>query len=181
MLIRKHVLRLTGQTLSGVALMTLSCAGAVAQEVQGGTLYGDMNVVTQDMLDHAYGDANNFLHTNGNYAQTRYYPARQINRDNVHTLEKAWVFETEVVESMETTPIVVNGTMQTSDPAIYALGDCTETEAGPLPFIAPLLAQAARVWLRVGVSAPPARCLPPRPSSRRPVRPASHHDSCFPA
>ncbi len=123
MLIRKHVLRLTGQTLSGVALMTLSCAGAVAQEVQGGTLYGDMNVVTQDMLDHAYGDANNFLHTNGNYAQTRYYPARQINRDNVHTLEKAWVFETEVVESMETTPIVVNGTMYvtTAFNHVYAL------------------------------------------------------------
>jgi PQQ-dependent dehydrogenase (methanol/ethanol family) len=70
-----------------------------------------MNLVTQDMLDHAYGDSNNFLHTNGNYAQTRYYPARQINRDNVHNLEQAWVFETEVVESMETTPIVVNGIM----------------------------------------------------------------------
>ncbi len=32
--------------------------------------------------------------------------------------------------------------MRTNDPAIYALGDCAETEAGPLPFIAPLLAEA---------------------------------------
>lgn len=38
--------------------------------------------------------------------------------------------------------IVVDRLMRTSDPAIYALGDCAETEAGPLPFIAPLLAEA---------------------------------------
>ncbi|MGH8224253.1 MAG: quinonprotein alcohol dehydrogenase, partial [Woeseiaceae bacterium] len=61
-----------------------------AQEVAGGTLYGDMQTVTQDMLDHAAGDSNNFLHTNGNYNQTRYYPARQINTKNVHGLKRAW-------------------------------------------------------------------------------------------
>ena len=63
-----------------------------------------MNTVTQDMLDNAGGDANNFLHTNGNYEQTRHYPARQINTGNVHRLKRAWTFETEVVESLETTP-----------------------------------------------------------------------------
>ena len=96
---------------------------AQGAEVVGGTLYGNMGVVTQDMLDHAYGDSNNFLHTNGNYQQTRYYPARQINRTNVHNLEQAWVFETEVVESMETTPIVVDGIMfvTTSFNHVYAL------------------------------------------------------------
>ena len=40
--------------------------------MQGGTLYGDMSAVTQDMLTRAGGDGNNFLHTNGNYEQTRY-------------------------------------------------------------------------------------------------------------
>ena len=94
-----------------------------AQEVEGGTLYGDMQTVTQDMLDHASGDSNNFLHTNGNYHQTRYYPARQINTGNVHKLKRAWTFETEVIESMETTPIVVNGVMYvtTSFDHVYAL------------------------------------------------------------
>lgn len=38
--------------------------------------------------------------------------------------------------------ILVDRRLQTSDPAIFALGDCAETEAGPLPFVAPLLAQA---------------------------------------
>ena len=83
-------------------LLSMTVNTVQAQEVQGGTLYGNMNVVTQDMLDRADGDANNFLHTNGNYEQTRYYPASQINKDNVKNLRPAWIFQTEVVESLET-------------------------------------------------------------------------------
>ena len=95
--------------------------GAVSGETD--TLYGDMQTVTQEMLDNAAGESNNFLHTNGNYNQTRYYPAGQINRKNVNSLKRAWVFKTEVKESMETSPIVVNGTMYvtTSFNHVYAL------------------------------------------------------------
>ena len=101
-----------------------------SQEVGGGTLYGDMLTVTQDMLDRAASDSNNFLHTNGNYKQTRYYPARQINVGNVDRLQRAWTFETEVVESLETTPIVVNGVMYvtTSFNHVYALNAETGQE-----------------------------------------------------
>ena len=53
---------------------------ALEGEVKAGTLYGDMMHVTQDMLNRADGDANNFLHTNGNYEQARYY---QIGRAHV--------------------------------------------------------------------------------------------------
>ncbi|CAA7628009.1 Rubredoxin-NAD(+) reductase [Candidatus Terasakiella magnetica] len=38
--------------------------------------------------------------------------------------------------------IVVDRTLRTSDPAIFALGDCAQTEAGPLPFVLPLMAEA---------------------------------------
>jgi len=38
--------------------------------------------------------------------------------------------------------ILVDRHMRTSDPAIFALGDCAKTAAGPLPFVAPLLVQA---------------------------------------
>ncbi len=38
--------------------------------------------------------------------------------------------------------IRVNRLMCSNDPDIFALGDCAQTEVGPLPFIAPLLAQA---------------------------------------
>ena len=94
------------------------------------TLYGNMQTVTQDMLDRADGDANNFLHTNGNYEQTRYHPAGQINLENVGELRPAWIFQTEIVDSMETSPIVVNGIMYvtTSFNHVYALDAETGAE-----------------------------------------------------
>ena len=103
---------------------------ALEGEVKAGTLYGDMMHVTQDMLNRADGDANNFLHTNGNYEQTRYYPASQINTGNVKNLRPAWIFQTEIVESLETTPIVVNGVMYvtTSFNHIHALDARTGEE-----------------------------------------------------
>ncbi|WP_201742263.1 pyrroloquinoline quinone-dependent dehydrogenase [Mangrovicoccus ximenensis] len=75
------------------------------------------------MLTRAAGDGNNFLHTNGNYAQTRYYPASQIDAGNVRNLRPAWIFQTEIVDTMETSPIVVNGVMYvtTAFNHVYAL------------------------------------------------------------
>jgi hypothetical protein len=35
--------------------------------------------VTQEQLNAAVRDESNFLHTNGNYDQTRYFPGDQIN------------------------------------------------------------------------------------------------------
>ncbi len=109
--------------LSILALLTMAPMMARSQETGSGTLYGDMHTVTQDMLNRAAGDGNNFLHTNGNYEQTRYYPARQINASNVGNLRPAWIFQTEVVESMETSPIIVDGVMYvtTSFNHVYAL------------------------------------------------------------
>ena len=67
--------------------------------------------VPQARLDAAEKDGANFLHSNGSYAQTRYYPASQINTKNVAKLKPVFLFQTEVVESMETAPIVVDGVM----------------------------------------------------------------------
>jgi len=50
--------------------------------------------VSQEQLNAAAGDANNFLHTNGNYDQTRYFPGKQINTSNVGKLHPAWIFQT---------------------------------------------------------------------------------------
>ncbi len=86
--------------------------------------------VTQDQLNAAAGDESNFLQTNGNYDQTRYFPGKQINTSNVGKLHPAWIFQTEVKESMETTPIVVNGVMYvtTSFDHVYALNAKTGEE-----------------------------------------------------
>ncbi len=87
------------------------------------TAAGEGSSVSQEMLNRAARDGSNFLHTNGDYTQTRFYPNNQINTRNVARLHPAWIFQTDVRESMETTPIVVNGVMYitTSFDHVYAL------------------------------------------------------------
>jgi alcohol dehydrogenase (cytochrome c) len=86
--------------------------------------------VSQAKLDAADKDSANFLHSNMSYAQTRYYPAAQINTTNVAKLRPAFQFQTEVLESMETAPIVVDGIMYitTSYNHLYALDAATGKE-----------------------------------------------------
>jgi alcohol dehydrogenase (cytochrome c) len=86
--------------------------------------------VPQSRLDAADKDSSNFLQSNMSYAQTRYYPAAQINTTNVAKLRPAFQFQTEVLESMETAPIVVDGVMYitTSYNHLYALDAATGKE-----------------------------------------------------
>jgi alcohol dehydrogenase (cytochrome c) len=117
--------RLATAATAAAFLFTVSGVNDAArsQEVKQATKYGDMSAVTQDMLNRAAGDGNNFLHTNGDYNQLRFYPNRQINRSNVARLRPAWIFQTDVRESLETSPIIVNGIMYvtTSFSHVYAL------------------------------------------------------------
>src|SRR6266851_8680955 len=98
-------------------------AQEVKQEAKSISGKAKISSVSQDQLNKADTNANNFLLTNGNYAQTRFHPARQIGRNNVKNLHVAWIFQTEVKESLETSPIVVNGIMYvtTSFSHVYAL------------------------------------------------------------
>jgi PQQ-dependent dehydrogenase (methanol/ethanol family) len=107
----------------------LSVAAAAATDETGGGAAGANGVVTapvdvsQQMHDAAASDSKNFLQTNGNYAQTRFHPASQINAGNVAKLHVAWLFQTDVSDSLETSPIVVNGVMYvtTSFDHVFAL------------------------------------------------------------
>ena len=115
-----------------VGALGLSLAGASSPVLAGGEIAGTAttttkaapaSAVSQDQLSGAASDEANFLHTNGNYDQTRYYPGKQIDTSNVAKLHPAWIFQTEVKESLETTPIVVNGVMYvtTSFNHVYAI------------------------------------------------------------
>ncbi|HEV2220432.1 MAG TPA: PQQ-binding-like beta-propeller repeat protein [Casimicrobiaceae bacterium] len=86
--------------------------------------------VTEAMLRGAGADAKNWLHSNGSYAQTRYYPGTQINARNVGKLKPAFVFQTDMLESMETAPIVVDGVMflTTSYNHVFAINAVTGEE-----------------------------------------------------
>ena len=105
----------------------LLSGAAIGQEVKQDqkSIQGNANVppVTQEQLNAADKNANDFLLTNGNYAQTRFYPGKQISRDNVKNLHVAWIFQTDVKELLETSPIVVDGVMfvTTSFSHVYAL------------------------------------------------------------
>src|ERR1700676_2590087 len=105
-------------------------AQEVKQEAKSTSGNAKISPVTQDQLNKADKNADNFLLTNGNYAQTRFHPARQIGRNNVKNLHVAWIFQTEVKESLETSPIVVNGVMYvtTSFSHVYALDAKTGAE-----------------------------------------------------
>ena len=83
--------------------------------------------VSQSMLDNAGKDSKNWLHANGSYEQTRFYPASQINTGNVSKVRPAFVVQTAVLESMETAPLVVNGVMfiTTSYNHVYAVNAST--------------------------------------------------------
>jgi len=119
-------------------VMTALCAasqGAFAQaEVTGAAATGapvsKSISVPQARLDAADKDSTNYLHSNGSYSQTRCYPATQINVKNVAGMRPAFQFQTEVVESMETAPIVVDGIMYitTSYNHLYALDAATGKE-----------------------------------------------------
>ena len=121
------MIRLAGPVTGVFAIALTMAFTASAQEVKQNTKPAAKSVavtpVSQAMLDKAASDTANFLHTNGDYKQTRFYAGRQINTGNVGKLKVAWIFQTEVRESMETSPIVVNGVMfiTTSFSHVYAL------------------------------------------------------------
>jgi alcohol dehydrogenase (cytochrome c) len=120
---------LTGMIAFG-AVGLFGLAGASAEEITNATKFGDLSQVSQDLLNRARGDGNNFLHTNGDYEQSRYYPNRQINTNNISKLRPAWMFQMEVRDSLETTPIVVNGIMYVTSSFnhVYALDARTGEE-----------------------------------------------------
>ena len=121
--------------VSAIAGALALAATASAQEVKPAPTSAAKSTmpaanVTQDMLDKAANDTANFLHTNGDYTQKRFSPLKQITAGNVVKLRPAWIFQTEVKESLETSPIVVNGVMYvtTSFSHVYALNAQTGEE-----------------------------------------------------
>jgi len=113
----------TTKSLIGMAVSSLIAATAYAEVPKAIS-------VDQAQLSAAAKDSKNFLHSNGSYAQTRFYPAKQINSGNVAKLRPAFTFQTEVLESMETAPIVVDGVMYitTSYNHVYAIDAATGKE-----------------------------------------------------
>jgi PQQ-dependent dehydrogenase (methanol/ethanol family) len=119
-------------SICSAALCSLPAADA--QEIQNSSgpvaRTANLEPVPQSRLDNAVHDNANFLLPNANYQQTRFFPNAQINRSNVRRLHLAWIFQTEVKESLETSPIIVDGVMfvTTAYAHVYALDAKTGLE-----------------------------------------------------
>ncbi len=121
--------------ITAIAWLAAGSGIATAMEVQGGATKASREIkknvaVSQDMLNKSAGNAAAWLHSNGSYEQTRYYPGKQINAGNVKGLKPAFVFQTQVLESMQTAPIVVDGVMYltTSFNHVHAIDATTGEE-----------------------------------------------------
>jgi PQQ-dependent dehydrogenase (methanol/ethanol family) len=109
---------------------------ANAQEISGGStttvmpMSSKLQDVTQKRLDKADAEKQDWLQVNGGYSQTRFFPGKQITNRNVSKLRPAFIFQTDVLESMEVAPLVVDGVMYltTSYNHVYAIDAKTGKE-----------------------------------------------------
>jgi len=117
------------------ALLTMSLPSGAQEIGMSSTttttpMAANLAPVSDAMLARSGDDSANWLQSNGSYAQTRYYAAAQISTRNVGGLRPAFVFQTDMLESMETAPIVVGDVMflTTSYDHVYAINAVTGEE-----------------------------------------------------
>ena len=79
--------------------------------------------VTRERLRNAAADAANWLSHGRDFSEQRFSPLDQINEQNVSDLGLAWTFDLGTTRGVQSTPIVVDGTMYVSGPfsLVYAL------------------------------------------------------------
>ncbi len=117
-----------------LAVGSFNCV--VAAEIEGGAttmaqpMSSKLGMVTQKRLNNAHGDKANWLHVNGGYEQTRFFSGSQIDTGNVSKLRPAFVFQTALIESLETAPLIIDGVMflTTSYNHVYAIDAVTGKE-----------------------------------------------------
>ena len=103
--------------LAAVMMAAGSFNCALAAEIEGGAtttaspMSSKLGAVTQSRLNKAHSDKANWLHVNGGYNQTRFFSGTQINTGNDGKLKPAFVFQTALVESLETAPLIIDGVM----------------------------------------------------------------------
>jgi alcohol dehydrogenase (cytochrome c) len=97
-----------GFTLALLAAFRLAGCTAAAQAGQS-PVAALVNVGAEDLLGKPAGA--NWTSYNGDYTGRRYSGLREINAENVARLRASWVFHPGNSETLEATPVVVNGMM----------------------------------------------------------------------
>lgn len=77
-----------------------------------------IGAVTDELLREGHrADPATWPTYGGDWAQTRYSPLAQIRRETVHRLRPAWIAQTGIVGSFESTPLVLGREMYVTTPA----------------------------------------------------------------
>jgi alcohol dehydrogenase (cytochrome c) len=92
--------------LAAVFALCTVAGTAGSEEIQGqkgmnGTPIWKTVNVSQPQLNNADKQANNWLHTNGGYAQTRFSPGKQINTTNVKELANGGSNSVSVIDTVQ--------------------------------------------------------------------------------
>ena len=127
--------------------------------------------VTYERLLRAEAEPGNWLTYSGNYQAHRYAPLAEINTTNVARLKPAWVYQIRDPGKVESTPLVVDGTLYITEKpyVVTALDGRTgrpiwtyrRTHPPTWGLAARGYAEKARIHLRVQGTRPP-RCSPLR-------------------
>jgi alcohol dehydrogenase (cytochrome c) len=108
----------------GIWLLMGSLAPAAAQDTGKASISIAVDVQPQQLIERPSGK--NWLSYNGDYTGRRYSDLDQINTSNVGKLRAQWVFHAPNSDSLEVTPVVVDGLMfVTSANDAYALDSQT--------------------------------------------------------
>src|SRR5271170_3072337 len=83
--------------------------------------------VTYQRLLNAAKEPGNWLTYSGRYAGWRYSELNQINRDNVKGLQLKWAYQMRTTHIVETTPLVIDGTMYFTEPPSTVIAVDAET------------------------------------------------------
>ncbi len=107
-------------------MKTCLCALAFAASLFLALSQSRAQDVTYDQLLHADSTPQNWLMYGGDYSSQRFSRLTQINRENVHGLRAAWIYQPNPpVQPIESSPIVVGGIMYITEP----LGTVTALDA----------------------------------------------------
>jgi alcohol dehydrogenase (cytochrome c) len=106
------VLRLGIVALAGILLVWPASMIGVPEFAQTSVSAGEMlPAVTDQMLLNAQSDAKDWLLNGHDYTNERYSALDQITPDNVGQLKPRWILHTGIQDPLESSPIVVDGTM----------------------------------------------------------------------
>jgi quinohemoprotein ethanol dehydrogenase len=102
----------------GVAQLTVSalllsgCGNPAPSTTEGSEV--SLGGAANARLINAAKEGHNWLTHGGTYAEQRFSPLDQINRDNVAKLRLAWFYDLDTNRGQEATPLVVDGVLYTS-------------------------------------------------------------------